>query len=73
MLRDDQASGKFDSANQVQRFSGDLSYSFSAAEGSLCDDLIGVSGGFAALPCEMTYGMSATLTRSPEQIAADSK
>jgi len=48
----------------VSGFSGSLRYGFQPLKGSDCEALMAVEGGFHALPCEMTYAMSAS--RKPD-------
>ncbi len=50
-------------AATVDGFTGGLTYRFSATEGSDCGDQLGVAGGgFAALPCTVSYILSARRT-----------
>lgn len=63
--RIDSGSGTLSSSTlDVASFSGHLRYGFQPTNGSECEALLGVEGGFYALPCEMDYGISAT--RHPE-------
>lgn len=59
--RIDSGSGKLSSPSlEVGSFSGKLRYGFAPVTGSDCQPLVGVEGGFYALPCEMSYLLSAT-------------
>lgn len=53
--------------SQTAGFSGGLSYSFSPTDGSDCtDQLSDVGGGFDALPCQVDYDLTGTLTAPPQ-------
>ena len=59
--RVDSGSGTLSSAAApVDAFEGKLHYGFQALQGSECQPLMGVPGGFYSLPCEMTYRMTAS-------------
>lgn len=59
--RSDTGSGKLSSAAPpVAGFQGSLRYGFQPLAGSDCQPLLAVEGGFYALPCEMTYSMTAS-------------
>lgn len=59
--RSDEAQGVLSATgDDVQAFSGSLEFGYIALEGSDCSPLIGVAGGFEALPCSMTYELDAT-------------
>jgi len=61
--RTDTASGRLSSSStDVTTFKGTMRYGFQPLQGGDCQGLIGVEGGFYALPCEMNYGMNATRT-----------
>jgi hypothetical protein len=61
IARSDAGSGTLSSATPpVSGFAGKLRYGFQPLEGSDCQSLIGVAGGFYALPCEINYDMSAS-------------
>lgn len=63
--RIDSGSGKLSSSTlEVSSFTGKLRYGFTPVGGSDCQPLVGVEGGFHALPCEMSYLLSAT--RQPD-------
>ncbi|HVU01915.1 MAG TPA: hypothetical protein VHE30_09195 [Polyangiaceae bacterium] len=59
VIREDSASGALDSGESPSAFSGSLGYSFSPQGASDCTGLL-ASGGFATLPCAMTYRMTGT-------------
>jgi hypothetical protein len=60
IARTDSGSGQLSSPSApVDAFAGTLRYGFQAVQGSDCQELMGVPGGFYALPCEMSYKMSA--------------
>jgi len=59
--RVDSGSGTLSSSSlEVESFEGLLRYGFQPTTGSDCQPLVGVEGGFYALPCEMSYRLSAT-------------
>jgi hypothetical protein len=59
--RIDSGSGTLSSSSlEVSSFDGLLRYGFQPTSGSDCAPLLGVEGGFYALPCEMSYRLSAT-------------
>lgn len=61
LARADHASGKL--ADDDATFTGELSYDFAPTQGSDCTDLVaGAAPIFAALPCGMSYALSATRT-----------
>jgi hypothetical protein len=70
--RYDRATGLLSADNtDVESFAADLRFEFAvaASDGSVgydCSPAIGVSGGFAALPCSMGYDLEAVRTRPPE-------
>jgi hypothetical protein len=65
--RSDQASGTLGApTTDVVSFDGRLRFQYSAQPTSDCSELIGVEGGFMALPCEMTYDLSGTRVAAPE-------
>ena len=56
MWRSDLTSGKFlGQGTDIPGFSGTLQFAYAPEANSDCTDLIGVEGGFAGLPCEMSY------------------
>lgn len=60
--RRDHASGTLASGDVVQSFEGTLEYSYAPTSGSACGSLVGVPGGFATLPCNLVYDLTATRT-----------
>ncbi|HVJ17655.1 MAG TPA: hypothetical protein VM686_19675 [Polyangiaceae bacterium] len=66
--RSDQAQGVLSAAaGDVLAFSGELAFGYSVLEDSDCSPLVGVTGGFAALPCSMAYALQAARTKEPER------
>jgi hypothetical protein len=66
--RADSAAGTLAVADdRVDGFDGKIEYAYSAANDSDCTGLIGVSGGFATLPCSLGYGMAAKLTKPAQR------
>ncbi|HMJ12595.1 MAG TPA: hypothetical protein VK524_14320 [Polyangiaceae bacterium] len=58
--RSDRTSGKLmGQAEDVPGFTGQLGFAYTPEGNSDCTELMGVAGGFAGLPCEMTYAYSA--------------
>ena len=56
--RQDRASGQLDYQDEaVRSFSGRLTFAYIPTSDSDCSPLIGVEGGFSALPCEMKYDL----------------
>jgi hypothetical protein len=67
VLRQDLAEGSLSSPDlDVEAFTASLTYRYAAADDSDCARLVGVPGGFTALPCEITYLLDGRL----EQTAA---
>ena len=58
VVRNDESSGALDDADSATAFDGTLDYRFAPQGVSDCSDLL-VEGGFATLPCNMTYRMAA--------------
>ena len=64
IVRGDRAEGLLD--EDAGGFTGELAYSFTPLQGSDCGDLVtGAQPTFAALPCTMTYVLSAERTVAP--------
>ncbi|MDI3282972.1 hypothetical protein [Polyangium sp. 15x6] len=64
IVRGDRAEGLLD--EDAGGFSGELAYTFTPSQGSDCSDLVtGPAPTFAALPCTMTYVLSADRTAAP--------
>jgi hypothetical protein len=59
VIRRDLASGVLQGGADVSGFSGDLRFGYAPTPESDCTDLVGVDGGFAQLPCEIGYEMTA--------------
>jgi hypothetical protein len=57
VVRNDDSSGELDAAESAKAFTGTLGYRFASQGTSDCSALF-ATGGFAALPCSMTYRMS---------------
>ena len=67
VVREDHATGRLvGSGNEITGFSGTLRYGYQPDPESDCSPLVGAPGGFAALPCEMSYSMDATRTVAPD-------
>jgi hypothetical protein len=61
--RVDRAAGTLEETEgEVTGFDGTLDYAYSTASESDCSSLVGVTGGFAALPCSLGYQMAAEQT-----------
>jgi hypothetical protein len=66
IVRSDTANGTLSSASvDVASFSGRMRFGYMPQAGSDCTTLVGVEGGFAFLPCEMSYLVKADRTASP--------
>ena len=70
ILRTDRASGKLSSASttDVPRFSADMSFEYAVKRGSECAGFVGVEGGFAGLPCQVSYTLTAKRTALPPSL-----
>ncbi|HYP99316.1 MAG TPA: hypothetical protein VER96_11660 [Polyangiaceae bacterium] len=68
--RSDNASGKLSSSSttDVQRFNVDMSFTYAVQPGSLCAGFVGVEDGFAALPCKVSYSLTAERTALPPSL-----
>jgi hypothetical protein len=67
IVRSDSASGSLSSATtDVASFNGRMRFGYSPQAGSDCSAVVGVDGGFATLPCEMSYLIEATRTKLPD-------
>jgi hypothetical protein len=70
--RNDRAVGKLGSeTTEVKHFSGRLSYEYRAFGESDCTPLMGVQGGFDALPCELSYDLDGARVQSPEDLRTE--
>lgn len=53
---------------EATRFDGKLTYRFSPMQGSECSDqTLDQGGDFAALPCDVSYDLTAAQTKKPQQ------
>jgi len=68
--RTDSASGELssDSTTDVPRFDADMSFGYAVKGGSQCAAFVGVEGGFASLPCQVSYALSAKRTALPPSL-----
>jgi hypothetical protein len=71
IVRVDQASGTLAAAGlDVPSFDGRIRFGYFAATPEVdCSGLVGVPGGLAALPCELTYGLDGLRTHTAEDLA----
>jgi len=66
VLRSDAANGVLSSkSDDVKSFSVQMTFGYSVKSGSQCADVVGVEGGFTALPCNVGYGLNASRTVAP--------
>ncbi len=69
MRRSDTANGVLGSSTtDVPGFSVDMSFGYAVEPGSECAGWVGVQGGFATLPCAVTYSLTAERTALPTPI-----
>jgi hypothetical protein len=73
IARTDSANGKLSSSSttDVRRFTVDMSFTYSdknAKARSECAGFVGVEGGFAGLPCKVSYSLSAERTALPPSL-----
>ncbi len=67
IVRSDTANGSLSSSStDVSNFTGRMRFGYMPQAGSDCTPLVGVEGGFAFLPCEMSYLVKADRTQAPE-------
>jgi hypothetical protein len=68
--RTDNASGTLSSSSttDVPRFDVDMSFDYQVKSGSECAAFVGVEGGFASLPCRVSYTLSAKRTALPPSL-----
>lgn len=72
--RRDSATGKLSSksTSDVRRFTAEMSFNYAdktaTANVSECAGFVGVEGGFADLPCDVTYSLSAERTTLPPSL-----
>jgi len=66
ILRSDRADGVLSSSStDVDSFSVNMSFGYAAESGSQCSAYVGVQGGFASMPCRVSYSMTAERTALP--------
>jgi hypothetical protein len=67
VTRTDSAQGELDVEGQtdVPAFTGTLDFGYAADAAADCSSLVGVQGGLATLPCDMSYSLSAQRTSGP--------
>jgi hypothetical protein len=69
MTRADTANGVLSSSSSdVSSFSVDMSFGYAGLAGSACANWVGVQGGFAALPCRVSYSLTAERTALPTPV-----
>jgi hypothetical protein len=69
IVRSDTASGKLSSSStDVKSFDVDMSFGYAVKSGSECAGFVGVEGGFASLPCAVSYSLSAERTALPPSL-----
>ncbi len=56
------------SATDVPRFAADMSFGYAVQKGSECAGFVGVEGGFMALPCQVSYALTAKRTALPPSL-----
>jgi hypothetical protein len=68
--RTDSASGALSSSSttDVPRFAADMIFNYAVKSGSECAGFVGVEGGFAGLPCAVSYALSAERTALPPSL-----
>ncbi|MBN2195011.1 MAG: hypothetical protein JW751_19495 [Polyangiaceae bacterium] len=67
IVRTDHATGELHgSDDDISGFAGTLAYSFAAAEGSVCDTVVGTAEGVGSLPCSMEYTLVAERIDDPQ-------
>jgi hypothetical protein len=71
VVRSDNASGKLSSStDDVPSFAVDMSFGYAAlgASGLACAGFVSVAGGFAVLPCQVSYSLNGTRTALPKSL-----
>ncbi|HEY5372857.1 MAG TPA: hypothetical protein VIK01_04185 [Polyangiaceae bacterium] len=64
--RSDAGNGKLSSStSDVKSFSINLSFAYTEQSGTQCAGFVGVEGGFASLPCTVSFAMTAERTALP--------
>jgi len=67
--RTDRASGELSSkTTDVRSFSVEMHFGYAAKPGSACAGFVGVQDGFASLPCQVDYTLSARRTALPPSL-----
>ena len=67
--RTDSATGELSSkSTDVQTFTAELSFGYSVKSGTQCAGFIGVQDGFASLPCQVDYSVTAHRTSLPPSL-----
>jgi hypothetical protein len=67
--RTDSASGTLSSnSSDVKSFDVDMSFGYAVKSGTQCAGYVGVQDGFAALPCTVSFSMSALRTALPPSL-----
>jgi hypothetical protein len=68
--RTDTASGALSSSSttDVPHFSAEMRFGYAVKSGSECAGFVGVEGGFAGLPCQVSYRLSAERTALPPSL-----
>ena len=66
-LSADKPDAPLTTVTEATRFTGKLTYRFAPMQGSECSDqTLDQGGDFAALPCEVSYDLSAAQTKKPQ-------
>ena len=64
--RSDTGNGKLSSSSSdVKSFSIDMSFAYAQESSTQCAGFVGVEGGFASLPCTVSFAMTAERTALP--------
>lgn len=66
LVREDVFEAALPVTGEVTSLTGTLGYRYSVEDGSDCAEMIGVQGGFSALPCEIHYDVTGTRTVAPK-------
>lgn len=66
LVREDVLDAVLPTTGEVKSLTGKLAYRYSVEEGSDCAGVLGVQGGFSALPCEIHYDVTGTRTVAPK-------
>ena len=69
IVRSDNASGTLSSGTtDVKSFDVDMSFGYAVKAGTQCAGYVGVQDGFAALPCKVSYALTARRTALPPSL-----